>query len=151
MRSGRRGVVLPAALLALVVIAALVGATFASAHLEQRLGRNTLYAVQAAGAAEVGVVTIVDRWNAYGLHLLGPGQSTAPPGEVLPGPCTYTSTVRRLNGQLYLVEVEGLRTDAAGTGLARRRVALVLRLADSASAPLPVVPLADRAWLPTPL
>jgi hypothetical protein len=142
---------LPLALLALVVMAALVAGAFASAYVEQRLGRNSLYAVQAAGAAEVGVATIVDRWETQGLSLLGIGQSAELPGEALPGPSAYSPTVRRLNEQLFLLEVEGVRTDAEGTPLARRYLGLVLRLADSAGAGPPVRPLADRAWIPPPL
>ena len=139
---------LPLALLVLVVIAAVVAGAFASAFLEQRIGRNTLYAVQASGAAEVGAATVVDHWEAYGLNLLGPGESRVLPSEALPGLSAYTPIVRRLNGQLFLVEVEGVRTDAEGTPVARRHLGVVLRLADSAAAGLPVGPLADRAWIP---
>ena len=66
--------VLPLALLALVVIAAVVACAFASAYLEQRIGRNTLYAVQAAGAAEAGAAAVVGAWEAHGLSLLAPGR-----------------------------------------------------------------------------
>lgn len=140
---------LPLALLALVVIAALVAGAFASAFLEHRMGRNTLYAVQAAGAAEAGAAAVVEAWDVQGLSLLGPGQSSVLAGERLPGPSAYTTTVSRLNGELFLVRVEGVRTDADGTPLSRRELGLLLRLADSAGAGLsPVMPLANRAWLP---
>jgi hypothetical protein len=140
---------LPLAILALVVIAGLVTGAFASALLEQRVGRNTLYAVQAAGAAEAGAAAVVGAWDAHGLTLLGPGQSLVLPGERLPGPSAYTPTVSRLNGELFLVRVEGVRTDAHGTPLARREIGLLLRVADSAAAGLPPVrPLANRAWIP---
>ena len=144
--------VLPLALFALVVIAALVGVAFASAFVEQRVGRNTLYSVQAAGAAEVGAAAVVEAWEAHGLSLLPPGGHTVLPGETLPGRSAYTPTVRRLNGQLFLLQVEGVRADADGRPLARRRLDLVLRLADSAAPGLPSVrPLAQRAWVLMPL
>ena len=143
--------VLPLALLALVVIAALVACAFASAYVEQRIGRNTLYAVQAAGAAEAGAAAVVGTWEALGLSLLGPGESTVLPTEVLPGSSAYTPSVRRLNDQLFLLEVEGIRADADARSLARRRLGSLLRGADSAGAGVPVVrPLAQRAWISMP-
>jgi hypothetical protein len=141
---------LPLALLALVVIAALVAGAFASAYVEQRIGRNTLYAVQAAGAAEVGAAAVLGAWEGHGLSLLAPGESTALPAEVLPGSSRYVASVRRLNGQLFLLEVEGMRTDADARPLARRRIGVVLRIADSTGSGVPVVaPLAQRAFFST--
>jgi hypothetical protein len=142
---------LPLALLGLVVIAALVAAGFASAHLEQRVGRNTLYAVQAAGAAEAGAVAVVGEWEGHGLELLAPGDSAVLPTVQLPGRTVYSPTVTRLNGELFLVQVEGTRSDAGGGMLARRKVGLLVRVADSAipGAP-PVWPLRNRAWSVSP-
>jgi hypothetical protein len=151
VRTDRRGMVLPLTLLALVVIAAVVACAFASAYLEQRIGRNTLYAAQAAGAAEAGAAAVIGAWEENGLSLLAPGESTVLPGEALPGSSAYTSFVRRLNGQLFLLEVEGIRADAGGGPLARRRIGVVLRSMDSVAAGLPPVsPLAQRAWIATP-
>jgi hypothetical protein len=143
--------VLPLTLLALVVIAALVACAFASAYLEQRIGRNTLYAAQAAGAAETGVATVVGAWEAHSLNLLGPGESVVLPTEVLPGSSAYTPSVSRLNDQLFLLEVEGIRTDADARPLARRRLGVVLRSVDSAvGGSAGVRPLAHRAWISAP-
>jgi hypothetical protein len=143
--------VLPLALLALVVIAALVAGAFASAYVEQRIGRNTLYAVQAAGAAEAGAAAVVGTWETLGLSLLGPGESTVLPTEVVPGSGAYTPSVRRLNERLFLLEVEGIRADADGRPLARRRLGVWLRGADSVEAGVPgVTPLAQRAWISMP-
>ena len=151
MRAANRGVVLPLALLALVTIAALVACAFASAFVEQRIGRNTLYAVQAAGAVEAGAAAVVGDWEALGLSLLGPGESTVLPTEGLPGSSAYTPSVHRLNDQLFLLEVEGIRADADAGPLARRRLGVVLRGADSAASGVPVVkPLAQRAWISMP-
>lgn len=143
--------VLPLALLALVVIAALVACAFTSAYLEQRIGRNTLYAAQAAAAADAGAATVVGAWEAYGLSLLAPGENTVLPTEVLPGSSAYTASVSRLNDQLFLLEVEGLRADADARPLARRRLGVVLRRVDSAAGgPTGVRPLAHRAWISMP-
>jgi hypothetical protein len=143
--------VLPLALLALVVIAALVACAFASAYIEQRIGRNTLYAVQAAGAAETGAAAAIGAWETLGLSLLGPGESTVLPTEVLPGSSAYTTSVRRLNDQLFLLQVEGIRTDADARPLARRRLGVLLRGPEGAAPGIPVVePLAQRAWISMP-
>ena len=143
--------VLPLALLALVVIAAVVACAFASAYLEQRIGRNTLYAVQAAGAAEAGAAAVIGAWEAHGLSLLAPGESTVLPREALPGSSAYMPSIRRLNAQLFLLEVEGIRADAEAGPLARRRLGVVLRSVDSVAAGLPpVAPLVHRAWIAMP-
>ena len=138
---------LPLVLLALVVMAAIVAGGFAGAFLEQRVGQNTLYAVQAAGAAEAGAVAVVGEWEALGLDRLAPGDSATLRPAPLPGSAGYIPIVTRLNGQLFLVRVTGVRTDAAGATLARRDVALHVRVADSAVPGVPPVwPLRHRAW-----
>jgi hypothetical protein len=139
---------LPLALLALVVIAALVAGGFTAAYLEQRIGRNALYVVQAAGAAEAGAAAVVGGWEDFGLGSLAPGDSAVLPAAALPGPTAYSPTVVRLNGQLFLVRVAGIRGDAAGGALAMREVGLLLRVADSATpgAP-PVWPHRNRPWV----
>jgi hypothetical protein len=142
-----RGMALPLAMLALVVIAALVSAGFTGALLEYRIGRNALYAVQAAAAAETGAALVLAEWEAHGLQLLAPGESAVPPAASLPGRAGYAPTVVRLNGELFEIRVDGTRTDAAGGLLARREASLIVRRADSAVAGAPPVrPLRNRAW-----
>jgi hypothetical protein len=139
---------LPLALLALVVIAAIVAGGFSAALLEQRIGRNMLYTVQAAGAAEAGVAAVVGGWEGYGLGLLAPGESAVLPAASLPGRTAYSPTVVRLNGELFLVRVAGIRSDADGGALARREAGLLVRVADSAiSGAPPVWPLRNRPWV----
>jgi hypothetical protein len=147
MTAVQRGMALPLALLALVVIAALVAGGFAVALLEQRIGRNTLYAVQAAGAADAGAAAVVVEWDGYGLAPLAPGDSAVLPTVPLPGRAAYSPTVVRLNGELFLVQVAGVRRDAEGGELARREMGLLVRPADSLVPGLPPVqPLANRSW-----
>ena len=138
--------VLPLAMLALVVLAALIVGVFASARLEQRMGRNAMYAAQAAGAADVGVGAVVGGWSGLGLEALAPGESLALPGASLPDRTAYEAAVLRLNEKLYRIGVTGFRRDADGVALAARQVELVVRLADSAGSE-PVVPL-NRGWVP---
>jgi hypothetical protein len=138
---------LPLALLALVVIGAIVAGGFAVALLEQRIGRNTLYAVQAAGAVEAGAAAVVGGWEGFGLAFLAPGDSTVLPTVPLPGRTAYSPTVVRLTEKLFHVRVVGISSDAGGGELARREMGLLVRSADSVVPGLPPVrPLADRSW-----
>jgi hypothetical protein len=138
---------LPLAVLGLVIIAALVATGFASALLEQRIGRNALYAVQAAGAAEVGAAAVIEEWDTHGLETLAAGDSTVLTSVTLPGRTEYVVTVGRLNAELFEIRVEGIRADADGSALARRETSLIVRRIDSALAGAPAVrPLANRAW-----
>ena len=144
-----RGMALPLALFALVLIGGLVAVGFAVAQLEQRVGRNTLYAVQAGAAAETGALWVVADWDGQGLAALAPGEGRTLPSLELPGGSSYEASVRRLNDALFAIAVVGTRHDADGGTLAQRDVGLTLRRADSALAgALPVMPLAHRAWTP---
>jgi Tfp pilus assembly protein PilX len=131
MRTSRltdeRGMALAVAIFALVVIGALVAGAFFAGHLEQRTGRNTLYAAQAADAAERGVSRVVSDWDQFNLNNIAIGTSTFI-GTTTAGSVTYTQNVRRLNNDLFLVQSLGSRVDASGTTLAQRTVAMVTRL-----------------------
>jgi hypothetical protein len=146
-----RGMALPLAMFALVVMSTAIGAAFVVALLEQRLGRNVLYTVQAASAAEAGVAAVLGSWDDTGVIALAPGATTALPVGSLPGPAAYSPAVTRLNGELFLVRSEGTRLDANGGVLARREVAVVVRLADSAATPPGVRLLSDRPWVTIPM
>ncbi len=138
---------LPLSMFVLVVIGAIVTGNLAVALLEQRTGRNILYAVQAAGAAEAGVTGVVAVWDSYGLDGLVPGDSAVLPAVQLSGGTTYQARVHRLNTELFQLRAMGIRSDAGGAVLARRQLGLILRRGDSAVAGAPtVVPLAHRAW-----
>jgi hypothetical protein len=139
---------LPLALLGLVVISALLASGFVSALLEQRIGRNAMYTVQAAAAAEAGLAATVAEWDQTRLGLLAPSDTAVLAGSTLPGSVEYFPAVIRLNPQLYLVRVIGFRRNRAGGELARREVGLIVRAADSAAAGPPIRPLRNRAWLP---
>ena len=143
----KRGMALPLALLALVVMAALVAGGFAAAWLEQRIGRNALYAVQAMAAGQAGAADVVGQWESHGLSLLATGSTAVLPTVPLHGRISYSPAVTRLNGQLFLVRVAGVAGDAGGGELARREVGLLVRTADSISPGQPPVrPLGYRSW-----
>jgi hypothetical protein len=132
MRTSRltdeRGMALAVAIFALVVIGALVAGAFFAGTLEQRTGRNTLYAAQAADAAEQGVAGVVSDWDQFNLNNLPIGGQPTLIGTTTSGRVQYTQNVRRLNNDLFLVQSLGSRLDASGAKLAQRSVAMVTRL-----------------------
>jgi hypothetical protein len=147
MSARERGLALPLALLALIVIGAVVAGGFAMAMLEQRAGGNALYLVQAAAAAEAGAAGTVGEWEAHGLVTLPPGDSAVLPEVHLSGGSAYRAVVRRLNAELFELRAVGTRLDGDGGILARRELELLLRRSDSAAPGAPVVRvLANRAW-----
>lgn len=134
-RAGERGMALALAIFALVVVGALVAAAFVAGHLEQRTGRGTLYAAQAADAAEAGAAQTLADWDALGLNALAPGATIALPQVALAGRSVYKPTVSRLNDQLFLVRSLGSRGNAGGGTLARRTIAIVARLSSLGGGP----------------
>jgi hypothetical protein len=123
------------AIFALVVVGALVAGAFLAGHLEQRTGRGTLYAAQAADAAEAGAAETLASWDAATLNALAPGATAAFPPVPLGGRTAYRPTVTRLNGQLFLIQSLGTRANAEGGTLARRTVGVVARLVSLGSGP----------------
>jgi hypothetical protein len=134
-RTSERGMALVLAIFALVVVGALVAGAFLAGNVEQRTGRSTLYAQQAADAAEAGAVETLASWDALNLNFLAPGTVAAYPQVPLAGRSAYRPTVSRLNGQIFLVQSLGTRANAAGGPLARRTVGIVARLASLGSGP----------------
>lgn len=134
-RTSERGMALALAIFALVVVGALVAGAFLAGHLEQRTGRATLYAAQAADAAEAGAVETLADWGALGLNSMASGSTVTLAPVAFAGRSGYQPTVSRLNDQLFLIRSLGIRSNAAGGILARRGVALVARLASLGAGP----------------
>lgn len=124
---------LAVAIFALVVVAALVAGAFFAGNLEQRTGRNTVYASEAADAAESGVSSVFANWDPA-LNGLAVGDSLTEPVTSLGARITVTPNVVRLNDELFLVRSLGQRADASGRTLAQRTVAVVGRLVTLTSA-----------------
>lgn len=126
--TSERGMAMAVAIFALVVVGALVAGAFFAGNLEQRTGRNSIYATEAAGAAESGTASVFAKWDPA-LKTLAVGDSLAEPMSTSLGAhVTVTPKVFRLNNELFLVRSVGQRTDAAGNVMAQRTVATVGRL-----------------------
>lgn len=123
-----RGMALAVAIFALVVIGALVAGTFYSGWVEQQSGRNTVYATQAAEAAEAGLSTVISDGDATLYQPLPIGSTMALGTTALGANVSVTTQATRLTQSLFLVQALGQRTDAAGGVLARRSIGALTRL-----------------------
>jgi hypothetical protein len=128
--TSERGMALAVAIFALVVIGALVAGIFYASTLEQRTGRNSLFAAEAEQAAEAGPMAVLNNWDQYALNNMGNGSVTtlgATPVREHPE-LAYANTVTRLNGQIFLIQSLGSRVSPAGDTVAQKSVATIARL-----------------------
>lgn len=125
----QRGIALPAAVLALVVVGALIAGVFFIARVEQLSAVNTLGSAQAAQTADAGLASIVGGASAP-YRTLAVGASSTPVVALVAGnPLDrYTVTVTKLSDDnRYIVESLGERLDATGAVVASRRVMQLVR------------------------
>ena len=126
-----RGMALAVAIFALVVIGALVAGAIITGRLEQRTGRNTLYATEAAQAAEAGATAVMADWDQFNLNNLPknvPTTLTKTTWGQASMYASYTPTVTKLNDELFLVQSLGTRSTGGGQVLSQRVVATLARL-----------------------
>jgi hypothetical protein len=141
----RRGIALPVALFALVVIGALVAGNFFAGRLEQQSGQNSLFTAQAAEAAEAGLAEALSTTTSASIDALVIGGSPADLGGLTLGDgLTVERQVSRLTATLFMIRATGVRQNAAGIPLASRSAGLLVRLVAS---PAGLAPLAERAWV----
>ena len=144
----RRGVALAAAVFALAVLGGLVAGNFVSGLLEQQSGRNTLYVMQAAEAAEAALREALVQVPAGALSGLSPGGVAGSLAQVSSAGVTVQREVTRLTGELFLISARASRLDADGTPVATRALGLLVKLtADSAGSAIRMVPLTQRPWV----
>ncbi len=124
-----RGIALAIALLAMVVIGAVVSATFYAGHIEHQSGRNTMYATQSFEASEAGLSAVLTGWNAATYNVMLTGDTLTLSTVSLPGNVSFTPAITRLNDNVFLIRSTGRRVDAAGSVLAERTVASLAKLA----------------------
>ena len=100
-----RGMALAVAIFALVVIGALVAGAIITGRMEQRTGRNTVYATEAAQAAEAGTTAVMADWDQFNLNNLPknvPTVLTKTSWGQASMYASYTPTVTKLNDELFL-------------------------------------------------
>ncbi|HET7039670.1 MAG TPA: hypothetical protein VFH97_07270 [Gemmatimonadales bacterium] len=118
-----RGIALPLAIFALVVVGAMVAGAFFIGRQEQSVGRNSVKLQQAFAAAEGGAQALVANWNTDVYNQLTAGGSLDF-GPASLGNGWYRGTLLRLNDQLFVVRSEGFDRDST----TRQQVGLLLRL-----------------------
>lgn len=129
-----RGIALAVAIFALVIIGALVAGTFFAGRLEQRSGLNSLFAAQAAEAAEAGTAMAMNNWSTTTMAAL-PVSTGAPSADAalqtnvaLGGGAFYSTSVSHLSPSTFLIRSEGQRRDPSGAVLSRRLIAQIVRV-----------------------
>lgn len=122
-----RGIALALAVFALVVIGAIVAGSVFAGRLEQRGGQNTVFAAQAFEAADAGLGTTIETWDAS-YNSLGVGDSLSLGETSLGGSVYNTVELTRINDVSFLVRSTGQRKDPSGNVLAERSVATMAKL-----------------------
>ncbi|UCF41276.1 MAG: hypothetical protein JSW43_02785 [Gemmatimonadota bacterium] len=123
-RRDERGIALLITILSLVVVGALVSGFFMSAILENRAGQNSRKVEQAFAAAEFGVTETIAKWDVVTWNVLPAMGVDSVAGASAGGSGRYDGAVRRLNNELFLVDVTGY----SGTGQARQRIGAIVKL-----------------------
>jgi Tfp pilus assembly protein PilX len=103
----QRGMALPLALFALVIIAALLAGVFYMGRLEQRTGDNFMARAQASEAAEAGLAATVAAWNGATYNTMANGSEITLPTVTVGGTNTYTPYLLRINQAAYMVRSRG--------------------------------------------
>lgn len=130
-----RGMALAVAIFALVVAGALIAGAFFAGTQEQRVGQNSLRVQQSFGVGEAGLNEVLRNWNplVYNALKVYPADSFVfTPTATGGGTGSYTGVVRKLNNNLYLVDLTGRdRASASGATFgagARQRLGWLLRV-----------------------
>lgn len=123
----RKGIALPMALVAVLLMTALSTAALNTARLRMLTGARTLAARRALEAANGAVARHAAKWDSTA--------GTAPLGQTVGWPSAYNSpslatsdSLTRLGRHLFLVRVTATAKSMGGTELARDRVSRVVRL-----------------------
>ncbi len=133
MRASRlqdeRGMALAVTLFALVIIGTLVAGTFFSGRLEEQSGSNTIYAAQAAEAAEAGISDGIGTTTAPSLLALTVGGLPSNPVTVSLGSrVDATRQISRLTSSVFMIRSTGTRRNGPGAPLATRTTGTLVRL-----------------------
>lgn len=130
-----RGMALAVAIFALVVAGALIAGAFFAGTQEQRVGQNSLRVQQSFGVGEAAINEVMHNWNplVYNALKVYPADSLVfTPTATGGGTGSYTGVVRKLNSNLFLVDVTGRdRASAAGAAFgsgARQRLGWLMRV-----------------------
>jgi hypothetical protein len=143
LADGRGGFALATALFALIIIGAIVAASFALGMLEQYGGRVALSSEQAREAAEWGLADAAANLSEASLGAMAIGAPALDLGTIQPTAGVEASrTVSRLTSSLFLIRSRGIQHDPTGRPLATRWLASLVRLI-----PPGTVVQTERSWI----
>lgn len=135
MIKNKRGIALPIAIFAIVIIAALVAALFFVGMQEFLVADNAHRATQSFGIAEAGTAEQIRNWNPIVTNQMGryPGDSFLIAPSTSPQQTgSYSGVVYRLNNGLYFIDITGsdraTLTGRIRSGGARQRMGLLARV-----------------------
>lgn len=124
-----RGMALPMAVFALVVIGALVAGIFFTGRIEQRSGTNGVLTAQAFESAEAGVALQMANW---GYNSLAAGATVPIARTSLGAKSAYSGSVERLSQTTFMLAVDGEQfnstTQTDANLISSRTVARLLKL-----------------------
>lgn len=127
-----RGMALPLAVFALVIIGALVAGIFFTGRVEQRSGSNTAASAQAFESAEAGVARIRSTWTTTAYNAMPVGDTAFVARTALGGKSAYAADLQRISRETFLLRVQGEQFSSAtqtdANLLATRMVARLLKI-----------------------
>jgi Tfp pilus assembly protein PilX len=140
----RRGFVLVAALVALVLIALLITGAFFASGQQFAVAGNELRDQQAFAYAEYAIAHSVGSWNGVETEAMTVGQ-TISYTTVSDAPLESTVFITKLDTALYAIVAEG-RVQSADTPGWRRRLGIIVRTVRDGATVNPPVRVTEQAW-----
>ncbi len=104
---GERGFALAVSVFALVIIAALITGVFFAARQEMKIGENSVTAQLAFNAADAGINSAIANWNITAWNSIANNATATFSGALPSGTGSWTGTIKRLNPQIFFVQVTG--------------------------------------------
>jgi Tfp pilus assembly protein PilX len=140
----RRGFVLVAAIVALVLIALLITAAFFASAQDLAVSRAELRDQQAFAYAEFALANSLQSWDAAAREMMSVGE-TVTLQPVADPPLESSVFITKLDSALYTVVAEGRMTTADANAL-RRRVGIMVCTVVNGARVSPPERVAEQAW-----
>jgi Tfp pilus assembly protein PilX len=139
----RRGFVLAAGLLVIVLIAVLIAGVFFATMEESHIARTAASRERALNAAESAIEETIGSWGDRARQPVGVGGeqlSTFSTGDV-----SVDVSVIRLDSTLYSIVAQA--RSRSSTSAAMRRIGVILSTQNSIDRSIPIDPIPERWWL----
>ena len=144
VQQSRRGFVLVAALVAIVITALLITGAFFAGSQDMAVSRAELRDRRTFGYAEYALAHTIDSWNSADRDRMSVGETTSFE-NVADAPLESTAYITRLDSALFLVVSEARLRSPEGYGL-RRRVGIIVATAGAGVRVNPPVRIAEQPW-----